>query len=458
MKTSSSPSLRAPSPPGDLFFGHARRFQRDPLNFLLNAARTCGPVTRLSVGPLTYHLVSEPALISEVLQQRAGNYLRDTRSSRNVRLVTGESLLTVEGDVWRHHRRLAQPAFHHHRIAEWAGIMAQAAAETAQSWEDVARRGATVDLASEMSRLTFTVVGRCLFGAELGAQSAQVKAALPVLLEELFLRTQQLANWPIWMPLPRQRQFRAALGVVHEVVERIIATRRNQAGERTDLLGLLLSARDDDGSALNDEELRNQVVTFLLAGHETTASTLTWAFALLAQHPDEQRAVEAELDGLTFEAITKERILEKLGSLTRLQAVLHETMRLYPAIWIAERRVAATDELGGFSLPGGSSVIVAPYVTHRLAAWWPEPERFRPERFLGGEPRSLSADGYFPFGAGPHACIGQHFAMMQAKIVLATLSARFRLRLSESPLPDALAGITLRPAAAVPVRVERRNR
>jgi cytochrome P450 len=241
-------------------------------------------------------------------------------------------------------------------------------------------------------------------------------------------------------------------------VERIIVMRRSRAGEGTDLLGLLLSARDDDGSALEDEELRNQVVTFLLAGHETTASTLTWAFGLLAQHPDEQQAVEAELDGLTFEAITEERILETLGSFTRMQAVLHETMRLYPAIWIAERRVATTDELGGFSLPRGSSVIVAPYVTHRLAAWWPEPERFRPERFVGGESRSLNGDGYFPFGAGPHACIGQHFAMMQAKIILATLSARFRLHLGEAALPAALAGITLRPAAAVPVRVELRFR
>jgi cytochrome P450 len=218
----------------------------------------------------------------------------------------------------------------------------------------------------------------------------------------------------------------------------------------------LLSARDEDGSALSDEELRNQVVTFLLAGHETTASTLTWAFALLAQHPDEQRAVESELDRVDF-AAGNARTLEAMPTLTRVHAVLQETMRLYPAIWIAERQVLAADELGGFSLPADSSVIVAPYVTHHLAAWWPQPEAFRPERFLGGEPRTLGRDGYFPFGAGPHVCIGQHFALMEAKIILATLSARFRLRLIEPEMPAVVGGITLRPASSVPVRVEYRS-
>ena len=450
----SSKSRRAPSPRGDLLFGHARLFQRDPLGFLLQTAQTCGPVARLRLGPLTYHLVSEPALVSEVLQERAANYVRDTRSSRNVRLVTGESLLTAEGETWRRHRRLAQPVFHQQRLAEWAEIMTQASAETAERWERAARDGTTLDLGSEMSRVTFTVVGRCLFGVELGEQAGAIEAALPVLLEELFLRTQHLASLPLWLPLPRQRRFRGALAAVDHVVSRIIAARRQQPGERTDLLGLLLSARDVDGSALSDEELRNQIVTFLLSGHETTASMLTWAFALLARHPDEQRAVESELTTMDFAAGGVRRI-GALASLPRVTAVLQETMRLYPSIWIAERRVVAADELGGFEIPAGSSVIVVPYITHRLVQWWPEPDSFRPERFLGGEPRTVGGNGYLPFGAGPHACIGQHFAMMEAKIIFASLTARFRLRLLEPDLPAAVGDITLRPSSAIRVGVER---
>jgi cytochrome P450 len=332
-------------------------------------------------------------------------------------------------------------------------MMTQAAAQAASTWEKAARDGVTLDLGSEMSRLTFTMVGRCLFGTELSAQAAEVEAALPVLLEELFHRTQHLAVFPIWMPLPRHRRFQQALAVVNQVVSGVITARRGQREPGTDLLGLLLSARDEDGSALSDEELRNQVVTFLLAGHETTASTLTWAFALLAQQPEEQRALETELDRVGFTA-SNARTLEIVPTLTRVHAVLQETMRLYPSIWIAERQVLEDDELGGFVLPASSSVIVAPYVTHRLAAWWPEPEAFRPERFLGGEPRTLACDGYFPFGAGPHVCIGQHFALMEAKIILATFASRFRLRLVESTMPVAIGGITLRPASAVPVRVE----
>jgi cytochrome P450 len=258
------------------------------------------------------------------------------------------------------------------------------------------------------------------------------------------------------LPLPRHRRFHAALGAVHEVVDRIVAARHQRQNESTDLLSLLLSARDEDGSELTDEELRNQVVTFLLAGHETTASTVTWAFAALDQHPAELQLVETELDA---NAITgaEGRTVDTLSALTRLHAVLQETMRLFPAIWIAERRVVRADQLGDFSLPANSSVIVAPYVTHRLARWWPEPDKFRPARFANGEARTL-ANGFFPFGGGPHICIGQHFAMMEAKIVLSGLLARFRVSLVDNTMPSALGGITLRAESAVPVRIAVRRR
>jgi cytochrome P450 len=446
-----SNSLRAPAPTAWPLRGHAPAFRRDPIGFLLGTHRECGDIARLRLGPLVYHFVAAPELVAEVLQGRAANYLRDTRSSRNIALVTGESLLSTEGTPWRRHRRLAQPVFHQRRLAALAGVMADVAAETAQAWDAAARDGRTLDLASEMSRLTFLIVGRCLFGSDLGPRVADVELAFPVLLAELFRRARSAVNLPVWVPTFRHARFHRALADVDAVVAEILVARRKRDEAREDLLGLLLAARDEDGSALTDEEIRNHVITFLLAGHETTAGVLTWAFSLFDRHREAADPMHVELrrraDGpLTWEA---------LAGLEQLDAALHEILRLYPTVWIAERRVVAPDRLGGFAIPAGSTIIVSPFVTHRLELHWPDPEAFQPARFLGRPPRTLAVDGYFPFGAGPHQCIGQHFALLEAKIVLATLCARFRVRLVEG-FPPLLAGITLRPAVEVPVRIERR--
>ncbi|MET0263670.1 MAG: cytochrome P450 [Rariglobus sp.] len=448
-------SVRAPSPAGLPLLGHALAFKRDPLGFLVNTAREQGPVARLRLGPLLYHLVSDPALVATVLQERAQHYVRDTRSSRNIRLVTGEGLLCCEGDLWRRHRRLAQPIFHHRRLVALADIMTRTAEESVASWQAAAATSQPLDLASEMSRLTFTIVGRCLFGSELGPRATDVEKAFPVLLEELFNRAQSAVSLPIWLPTPAHRRFQRAIATVDDVVRTVLDERRGATADRPDLLSLLLEVRDEDGSGLSEQEVRDHIVTFLLAGHETTASALTWTLCLLASHPDSLRAVEAELDTvLNGNPVT----LETLPKLTQLDAVFRESLRLYPTIWIAERRVTQDDTLGGFDIPAGSTVVISPYVTQRLASHWPDPDAFRPSRFLDeAAPRTLPKDGYFPFGAGPHQCIGQHFAMMEAKIALAVLLSRFRVHLVNDTFPPAWAGITLRPEGTVPVRLERRR-
>lgn len=444
---------RAPSPPSVPLLGHALAFKRDPLGFLQKTARDQGPVARLRLGPLLYHLVSDPALVATVLQDRADRYVRDTRSSRNIRLVTGESLLSTEGDTWRRHRRLAQPIFHHRRIMALAEIMLRTCEESASHYATAADTSQPLDLASEMSRLTFTIVGRCLFGSELGPRATDVEQAFPVLLEELFNRAQSAVSLPIWLPTPAHRRFQRAIATVDDVVRTVLDERRGATADRPDLLSLLLEARDEDGSRLSEQEVRDHIVTFLLAGHETTASALTWTLCLLATHADTLHAVETELDAtLHGQPLT----LDALPKLTHLDAVLRESLRLYPTIWIAERRVTMDDTLGGFDIPSGSTVVVSPYVTQRLASHWPDPDTFRPDRFLGDHAtRTLAKDGYFPFGAGSHQCIGQHFAMMEAKIALATLLSRFRIHLTDQKLPPAWAGITLRPQSTVPIRLER---
>ncbi len=216
----------APSPAGRLLSGHISLFRRDPLGFLQSVARECGPIARLKLGPLNYHLVSDPALIGEILQGRAGNYLRDGRSARQIRLVTGESLLSTSGETWRRHRRLAQPIFHQHRLAALAETMVTSTTEIALRWEHAARDGRTLDLGSEMSQLTFEIVGRCLFGSELGPYDNVVQTHYPVLLEELFRRSRAIASLPLWMPTPRHVRFQRSLAAVNGVVGHLLRERR----------------------------------------------------------------------------------------------------------------------------------------------------------------------------------------------------------------------------------------
>lgn len=448
-------------PPARPIFGHAHAFRQDPLGFLVGAARDHGPLVELRLGPLRYFLVSEPQLIAEVLQTESDTFQRDTRSSRNNALVTGVSLLSTDGDTWRRQRRLVQPIFHQKRLAKLAETMEATCRECLAHWIRAARNGTVIDLASEMNRLTFTIVGRCLFGAELGERSKEVERHFPLLLQEVYTRSQALVALPVWMPFPRHRRFQKALDVIHGVVKDLVDARQARAGDPgDDLLGLLLSARDEDGDSLTEAEITSQVVTFLLAGHETTSSLLTWTFSLLSRHPDEEAALENELD----EVATTGDLLERIGKLPRLNAILRESLRKYPSVWILERRGIVARELGGYQLPENSDVILSPYVTQRLPQHWPNPEIFRPERFLGekSEPKKGADSAYFPFGAGPHQCIGQHFAMMEARIALATLAERCRLVpvgncVASSglgmPMPPAQPSITLRPAGELPMRV-----
>lgn len=447
---------RAPSPPATPVYGHAREFRADPLGYLLEVAREYGPLAELRLGPLRYYLASDPKLVAEILHTEAAVYQRDARSAKNNALVTGVSLVSTDGEVWRRQRRLVQPIFHQKRLAALAETMHIAALEGRAEWESAARAGHKLDLCSEMNRLTFTIVGRCLFGTELGRRSAEVERVLPLLLREIYLRSQEVVSLPMWMPFPRHRRFTKALGVVHALVRELVDGRRAAGGEfGDDLLGLLLSARDEDGDRLSDAEITSQVVTFLLAGHETTSTTLVWTFCLLARHPEVLAQLEAELDAAMDPARPP---LEQIGQCPYMTAVFRESLRLYPSVWILERRATETRSLGGYALPEDANLLVSPWVTQRLERHWPDPEVFLPERFLGpeGEPRKVAESAYFPFGAGPHTCIGQHFAMMEAKLLLGVLARTCRIRPTASPMPQPLPSVTLRPVGEVPIRLERR--
>lgn len=447
---SSPPRRIAPGPPGHFLLGNLREFRRDVLGLVMESSATYGDVVRCRLGPKIVHLINHPDAIAQVLQKRAANYDKNTRSSAAIRAISGDSLLTCNGAKWKLQRRMDQPAFHHHRIAGFAGKMTTEADAMLGRWRALPA-GTTLDIASEMARLTYSIVGRTLFSFNTDEDSETVENAMRVILPHVFGRLGNLINSPGWFPTPANRCFTRSLADVDRVVYRIIEEhRRETPGAGEDLLGMLMDMRDGEtGAGLSDTQLRNETITFLLAGHETTANALTWIFHLVSRHPEVETRLIEEIDSVLG---GRTPVLEDVPKLPYTGAVIRETMRLYPPIWIIERRVIEEDTVGGYTLPAGSAVVISPYALHRHPAFWERPEEFDPTRFLGTTPAA-----YIPFGAGPRFCIGNEFALLEAHLITAMVLQSFRLRAipghSVEPQPD----ITLRPKNGLKMTLHPRN-
>jgi cytochrome P450 len=459
MSTASSVEPRAdtrarPLPPGHdghPLVGTLPEFRGDPLGFLLRTARAYGGVARLGIRRRTVLLVSDPAGIKRVLQDNADNYGRKTRSVAALRQTLGDGLLTITGDTWWRNRRLAQPAFHKQRLGGFASSMAaDAGAFAARVAARAAPPAAPFDLCPEMSRLTLAILGRCLFERDLTDAADAVGRAVDVVLHHTIDRLQALVPLPTALPTRKNLRFRAATRTLDAVVQSLVEERRRAGGDRADLLSMLLAARDEEtGEGLSDRQLRDEVMTLLLAGHETTAMALSWTFYLLSMHPEARRRLEAELaDVLGGRAPA----LEDLPRLRYTRMVLEETMRLYPPAWVITRSAEGEDEIGGYRIPAGAIVLVSPFVTHHDPRLWEDPEGFDPERFdpdRAGAAPERPRYAYFPFGGGPHLCIGAGLAMMEATIILATVAQTVRLDL-EPGRPVAVDPlVTLRPRPGV---------
>ena len=434
--------LLAPGPPGHRLLGHLPEFRRDVLGFMLASAARHGDVVRFRLGPQVVHLLNHPDYVRHVLQSQQQNYDKQTRSAAFIKSVTGDSLLTSNGEFWQRQRRLAQPAFHRHHLAGYARQMTRATADLLQTWQRRTPPEAPLDMAREMMRLTYTIVGRTLFSTEVGADADTLERAMAVILPHTFGRLGNIFNWPDWVPTPANRRFQRALASVNEVVYRIIAEHRQSNdpdGPDRDLLATLLRVRDGEtGAGFTDEQLRNETITFLLAGHETTANALTWTLYLLAQHPVIAARLQAEVRSALGDRVPAMEDLPRLGF---VKQVVQESMRLYPPIWIIERRAVAGDVIGGFGIPARSAVVVSPFALHRHPQFWESPDRFDPERFAGTSPVPAA---YLPFGAGPRFCIGSEFAMLEAQLILAMLVRSFEFRMVPGQRIEPLPGITLR--------------
>jgi cytochrome P450 len=451
-------AMRGHSAPGPFNLnplGDLPRVQRDPLRAFMEAREKYGDVMRFRGGVWYAYLVSHPHDVKHVLQDNNQIYLKGV-TYQYLKPVVGLGLLTNEGASWLQQRRLAQPAFHRQRLASLSGVMTDAASRMLERWEPKQRRGESLDVAAEMMRLALEIVGRTLLGSDLGNEADAVREAVKVGQEHVNFRATRIFTLPEKYPTPRNRRFLAAVRVLDEVVYRVIEERRRKEEDTGDLLSMLLLARDEDtGERMNDKQLRDEVMTMFLAGHETTANALAWSWYLLSEHPEVEAKLHFELDEVLA---GRPPTVEDLPRLVYTRMVLDEVLRLYPPAWTIGRFSLQPDVLGGYAVPAHQQVLLSPYVTHRHPDFWPGPERFDPQRFRHGADSIRPRYAYFPFGGGPRRCIGSEFAIMESLLVLATVAQKYRLRLVTGHPVEPEPLITLRPRYGLQMRLEPRLR
>jgi cytochrome P450 len=411
----------------------------DPLGLFMRSQRAYGDVARFRAGSFWFYFVNDVTAIHHILVDNAKNYTK-SRNYRGLKLFMGEGLVTSEGDHWRRQRKLAQPAFHRERLASFADVMAKDTVAMLDRWATEPAR--IVDVHEEMMRLTLRIVGRTLFGCDVDGDAKEVGKALTFGLHFTNDYVESLLPLPLWVPTPKNLRFSRAKETLDKLVYRIIDERRN-GEKKDDLLGMLMEATDEEtGRGMSNKQLRDEVITLVVAGHETTATALTWTWYLLSRHPEVERPVQAEVATVLGGRAV---VFEDVAKLVYTRMVVEEAMRLYPPVWIFERQAIADDVVAGFRLPKGAIVGISPYALHRHPAHWSNPEGFDPERFTAERSEGRPRFAYLPFGGGPRQCIGNGFAMMETVILLATIASRARLELvpGHPAVPDPL--VTLRP-------------
>ena len=420
-----------------LIGGDLAALAADPLGEFVRRSRQ-GGVVPLKIGLARGHLVSDPAIVRHVLVENNDNYDRRTPAFDALRVVLGNGLVTSGGAFWKRQRRIAQPAFMSESVRHFAPAITRLAAETADDWERAAAGGETVDACADMMRVTLRIVAEALFGDDLAGDATVINREFPVIVTCLAARIASPIRPPVWLPTANNRRLRPALAALDSIVSRLIATKRRRLAET--------------GEAMSDAQLRDEVMTFMISGHETTATALSWLWYLLDRHPEEQDLLRDELRAATGGSPLT---VEHLPQLPRMKAVVQETLRLYPPLWMFDRRALGPDDLGGTKVAKGDLVIFCPYSLHRLPDLWPDPEAFRPERFAAGREEHKHKFTYLPFSVGPRTCIGNHLAMIESQLIMGTLLARFRARLADPSPIKPQPRVTLRPSRPVELRLER---
>jgi enediyne biosynthesis protein E7 len=439
---------RPPGPPWHTATWNTIKFARRTLSFLQELRERYGDLVTLPTVVGSWTLVFHPDGVRHVLQENHFNYRKGGVSNQALSLTLGNGLLTNNGDSWRQQRRLIQPLFHRERIAGWGRLMT----DSALAWLDEIKTQQPLDLFQEMSSLTLNIVCKALFGADMLAYKEQVFQASSAInrLEAQALYVPGL----LFLPTPQRRRLYEARATVYTIVDALIKKRRESSTE-SDLLTLLLQAQDaETGLGMTDEQVRDEVMTLLAAGQETTANALCWTLVLLSQHPDIEARLREEYQQVLGGRAPQ---VEDLPQLKLSRMVLEESMRLYPPAWAFARSAINEDEIGGYTIPRGAYVLLFPATTHRHPDFWEQPDVFDPERFAPSRSDGRHRFAYFPFGGGPRLCIGNQFALTEAQLILATILPRYQFRLlpGANVVPEPL--ITLRPRGGLLMTLHRQG-
>lgn len=442
--------LVAPSPKGSFLTGQLSEYNRDPLGMMTRYAREYGDFVRLHLGPFPMYLVSDPDAIASVLNDNTGRFVR-ARNAQSIRSLVGNGMVTSAGSFWQRQRRLLQPAFHREQIVasgEQVSLITERVLN--QEWQD----GKTYEIDRQLVALTMAIVGKTLFNVDVMDRIDTIGKAMEVAVHHFEVRSSNMFLIPEWLPTPSNLRYRQAVQEMDRIVYSIISEHRSHNnGHGQDLLSVLLNLQDEDGTKMTDRQVRDEVMTFILAGHETSAHSLAWTSLLIAQHPEvEARLVEelkTVLDG-------RRPNYEDIQKLKFTESVLLEAMRLYPAAWVLAREAVEDCEVAGYQVRAGETILMSPWVMHRDPRFFDNPEVFDPQRWENDLVKRLHTYVYFPFGGGPRMCIGKAFAMMEMILILASIFQKFQMTLLSDQIIEPNPSMTLYPKSGIEMLLSHR--
>jgi cytochrome P450 len=445
MSTRSAP----PGPPGHPLIGHLAEIAREPLEFFTRCARDYGDIVRYRVAHVTSFLLNHPDYFKYVLVDHSRAFIKG-RVFRANRLLFGDGLLTSEGDDWREQRRMMQPAFNHQRVATYGQVMVEYAERMMANWHD----GEVRDIHQDMNHLSQEIAAKTLFDADLSDETEEISRAVQVCMAQFQLRSRTAFLIPTALPTPGNLRLRRAVHWLDGVIYRMIRERQAQPGDRGDLLSMLLQVQTAEGGGLSDRQLRDEVMTSFLAGHDPVGVALAWTWYVLAQRPQVEEKLLAELHAVLGRRSPR---VEDLPELRYTEMVVKEALRLYPPIWAMVRTVIQDCEIGGYRIRAGNSLAMSQWVMHRDARYFENSLEFQPERWAADRLKSPPRFAFLPFGTGARVCIGEPFALLELRLIVATIAPRFRFTLVKDQTIELLPSITLHPKNGIKVQITRRS-
>lgn len=441
-----------PGPPGHPLWRNTVQFTSDQLEFCTRVHREYGDIVSFEVMFSPWVQLSHPTDIEDVLIQRAHLFHKPRVNKQIFRLFLGNGVLSADGEFWKRQHKLVQPGFHRKRIEAYGDVMVQYTDELVRTWQP----GARIDFCGQMTELTLSIVAKTLFDSDVrGEDAGTVRRSMSVINQVLVDHINLPIDMPRWWPSRSNKRKLAAIGDIDAIIARIIAERKRSGEDHGDLLSMLVLARDDRGAAMTDTQLRDEAMTLFFAGHETTAHALTWIWYLLGEHPEVVSKLTEELDRVLA---GEPASVARLPELPYLDAVVKEGMRLLPSVWVFMRAPIEDVAIGGYKVKKGTNIFISPYVIHRDPRWFEAPLEFRPERWTPELEKQLPRGAYIPFSLGPRICQGKLFALMEARLVLATLLQRVLPELEPGHVPKLNAKLSLSPVGGLPAIVRPRPR